>query len=181
MTDLTKRVLFALAVVSSGIFFLGYRNFHTASSINFRKYEKRGNQLFGEKKIPAAIKSWQKSSAFTTSPEKVYNKIGIAYLAKNDYENAIKVFRQGLKVNPKDVILLYNLGLCFFQLKNNKMALKNLKEVEMLDPYYLNVHYLRGVIYERMGLRKEAKKEYIKELNINPRSISAWAKLKTEE
>jgi len=58
------------------------------------------------------------------------------------------------------------------------MALKNLNYVEMLEPNYANVHYLRGVIYERMGLKKEANQEYIKEVNINPRSIHAWRKLK---
>ena len=180
MTDLAKRIFFSLVVIGLGIFFLCYRNSHTASALNFKKYEEEGNQLFQESRIEEAIKSWQKSSTFTASPEKVYNKIGIVYLAKGDYQNAIKVFRQGLKFNSKDVLLSYNLGLCFFQLANNEMALKNLNYVEILEPNYANVHYLRGVIYERMGLKKEAKQEYIKEVNINPRSIPAWRKLKAQ-
>ena len=181
MTDLAKRIFFCLAVIGLGIFFLCYRNSHTASALNFKKHTDEGNQLFGESRIEEAIKSWQKSSTFTSSPEKVYNKIGIAYLAKDAYQNAIEVFRQGLKINSKDVILSYNLALCFFQLGNNEMALKNLNYVETLNPHYANVHYLKGTIYEKMGLKKEAKQEYIKEVNINPRSIHTWRKLKNTD
>ena len=180
MTACAKRIFFSIIVVGLGAATLYYQKSHSISALNFKKYEERGNQLFQESKIEEAINCWQKSLLFAPSPEKIYNKIGIAYLAKSDYENGIKSFQKGLKINPKDVTLSYNLGLCFFQLGNDQMALNNLDDIETLNPYYPDVHCLKGAIYERAGLKKEAKAEYIKEVNINPGSIRAWSKLQPQ-
>jgi len=178
MTDCAKRIFFSIIVFGLGIITLYYQKSHTPSSLNFKKYEEAGNQLFQEKKTSEAINCWQKSLPFAPSPEKVYNKIGIAYLARNDYENSIQSFQKGLKINPKDANLSYNLALSFLQSGNNKMVLKNLDYVETLNPYYPNVHYLKGIVYERIGKKTQAKAEYIKEININPSSVHTWSKIK---
>ena len=46
------------------------------------------------------------------------------YFQEKDYKKAIKVYREGLKINPQSAILLHEIGIAYCRLKNYHMASK---------------------------------------------------------
>jgi tetratricopeptide (TPR) repeat protein len=53
---------------------------------------------------------------------------GIELFNKGDYKGAVDVLNQVVKSNENDVIALYNLGLAYEKLKQNKDAVKSFKK-----------------------------------------------------
>ena len=56
-------------------------------------------------------------------------------------------------------------------------ALASLSEVERISPGHAKVHFLKGVIYDKLGLDELARKEFVEELNLDPATPAAWARL----
>ncbi|CUU01223.1 TPR repeat-containing protein [Candidatus Kryptobacter tengchongensis] len=48
--------------------------------------------------------------------------LGIAYFKINDFHNASKCFDKVIQLNPKEIAAYYNIGLCFYNLKDFKKA-----------------------------------------------------------
>ena len=55
-----------------------------------------------------------------TNKEDVKYYLGRFYFQKKDYAEAIKAYREGLSINPQSSILLFDIGLAYFQLKNGQ-------------------------------------------------------------
>ncbi len=60
---------------------------------------------------------------------KILNSIGIFYILKGDYENAYTIFSKALKIN-KSYIILNNIALTKYFLKDKKEAIKYLKMIK---------------------------------------------------
>jgi len=59
-----------------------------------------------------------------TDEEDVMYYLGKLYAQEKDYLNAIKAYKEGLAINPKSAILLYEIGLVDLKVNNRKQALK---------------------------------------------------------
>lgn len=64
-----------------------------------------------------------------TNKEDVKYYLGNLYFQKKNYKKAIKIYKEGLKINPKSLILLYEIGLAYSKLKNKKKVLKYWKKL----------------------------------------------------
>jgi tetratricopeptide (TPR) repeat protein len=64
-----------------------------------------------------------------TSKEDFKYYEGKLYFQEKDYKKAIKIYREGLKVNPQSAILLYEIGMAYCRLKNYHMASKYWKKL----------------------------------------------------
>lgn len=108
----------------------------------------------------------------------VYEKITAFLIIRNELKEAEKYVTSGLTYSPENVNLLFNLALIKFYLEEYEQAMKILDRVLEKNKYYPNVHYLKGLIYERENKIEQAKKEFIEELNVYPGSKKAWKKIK---
>ena len=56
---------------------------------------------------------------------------------KADYEDAIAIYKKGLKANPRSVPLLYETGLAFYKLKEYEKAIQYWGRLLEIAPYSL--------------------------------------------
>lgn len=70
-----------------------------------------------------------------TNEEDVKYYLGRLYFQNKDYKKAIKIYKEGLKINLRAIILLYEIGLAYSKLKNHKKALRYWRELLKITPY----------------------------------------------
>ncbi len=94
---------------------------------------------------------------------------------KKDYNEAIKNYRQLLKKEPDNIILLSALGNALFDIGRDSEAIKIYKKTLEIYPDNVAVRTDLGTAYRRIGLPDKALAEYRKSLSIDPRhSISRY-------
>jgi arylsulfatase A-like enzyme/Tfp pilus assembly protein PilF len=106
-----------------------------------------------------------------------FNRLGIAYLRKNDMKNAINAFEMALTVDEDYVDALFNLGdiyLTLYMNNKDKNALQNslsyfIKVIE-LEPNNWEAFNNLGTLYLQLGDKRKTKESWIKTLEINPKS-----------
>jgi len=107
-----------------------------------------------------------------------------------DYEEAIRNFKELLKKEPDNVILLISLGNAYFDIGHDIEAVRVYKKALEIYPDNVAVRTDLGTAYRRIGQPDKALDEYRKSLTIDPRhSISRynmgvvllWDKKKMEE
>ncbi|MDH3973196.1 MAG: tetratricopeptide repeat protein [Deltaproteobacteria bacterium] len=108
----------------------------------------------------------------------------------SDYEEAIRNFKELLKKEPDNVILLISLGNAYFDIGHDMEAIKVYRKALEIYPDNVAVRTDLGTAYRRIGQPDKALEEYRKSLAIDPRhSISRynmgvvllWDKKKMEE
>lgn len=70
-----------------------------------------------------------------TNEEDIKYYLGRSYFQKRDYKKAVKVYDEGLKINPNSVILLYEAGLVYLKLKSYNKARKYWVRLYKIAPH----------------------------------------------
>ncbi len=112
----------------------------------------------------------------TTNEDKVVKTNTIkAERTKEDYYEAIKNYRELLKKEPNNIILLSALGNALFDIGRDSEAIKVYKKTLEIYPDNVAVRTDLGTAYRRVGMPNRALAEYKKSLSIDPRhSISRY-------
>ncbi len=92
-------------------------------------------------------------------------------------DEAVKKYREGLKINPKNASAHNNLGNALAQKGSLDEAIREYKEALRCDRDYASAHYNLGIALAGKGLFDEAIKEYRSALNINPTLTEAYVNL----
>jgi tetratricopeptide (TPR) repeat protein len=100
------------------------------------------------------------------------NLMGLSYLAMRDPAEAAKEFKAAYKLNPSAHIAL-NLGSAYIEQKKYKPAIDLLERLKALDSTksYANperVHHNIAFAYENLKDFKNAEKNYVAALKVNP-------------
>jgi len=148
-----------------------------STDVNFRELTREGDRYFSAGEIDKAIEVWIKALDYKQKAE-LYEKVVMAYIIKEQIPDAERWVLKGLTYFPNNVNLFFDLGLINFYNENFKEARKNLDRVLEMNGYYRDVHFLKGLMYEKEGNRDAAKREYVKEINVNPGSRKAWKKIR---
>ena len=83
-----------------------------------------------------------------------------------DSKRAVEVYRKGLKVNPNDTQILYNLAVTLAAQNKLREARELLKKELTLRPEHGSGHYLLGQVFEAEGFRVPALLEYLRLLAV---------------
>lgn len=59
---------------------------------------------------------------------------GDFYLQRGEFKKAIKLYKNGLKLNPGNLVILYEIGLAYSRLQKQKKALKYWKRITKIAP-----------------------------------------------
>lgn len=70
-----------------------------------------------------------------TNEEDVKYHLGRLYFQKNDYKKAVRIYEEGLTINPQSTILLYETGLAYSKLRNHKKVLKPWRKLLRIAPH----------------------------------------------
>jgi tetratricopeptide (TPR) repeat protein len=79
-----------------------------------------------------ALKSAEEDGEENLAP--IYNGLGYAYFAQEQYDLAIRQYKEGLKLKPDYVTALNNLGHAYEKKKLSAQALEMYEEALKLDP-----------------------------------------------
>lgn len=101
-------------------------------------YYELGSIYLDKKIFVQAITQFQKAlKAEGSEPENlapVYNGLGYAYFAQEQYDLAIRNYKEALKINPEYVTALNNLAHAYERKKLTAQALQTYEDVLQYDP-----------------------------------------------
>jgi tetratricopeptide (TPR) repeat protein len=103
-----------------------------------QEYYELGSLFLQKKLFVQAISLFEKSlKDKEIEPENralIYNAIGYSYFAQEQYDIAIRQYKEALKLNPEYIIALNNLGSVYEKKKLNAQALEIYQESLKYDP-----------------------------------------------
>jgi len=88
------------------------------------------------------------------------------FLAGRDFLNqhkdreAIKAFKDAIKLNPDDAEAQYGLGFANFRMGRFRDAADAFKKASVLQPRMAKAHYGLGLAYQELGMEKQLIEEY---------------------
>ncbi len=96
--------------------------------------------------------------------------LGITYRENNQKELAIDTFLKGLKVEPENVRVLYELGITYRENDQKQLAIDTFQKIiEEIDPKHAPSYSELGIIYREKNQFEEAIQISEKALAINPK------------
>jgi protein O-GlcNAc transferase len=95
----------------------------------------------------------------------------------NKIDEAIGVLSSGLKSNPENFQLHYNLGLALKLKDDNAAAIPELQTAAKLNPSAHEPHYTLGVLYMQDGRYDDAARELSLAMKLHPDNPDGWATL----
>jgi protein O-GlcNAc transferase len=87
-------------------------------------------------------------------------KKGIDLFNNKKYEESLDLYSEALDINSTDSEVYYRLGQCFYELKNNDLALKYLEKSLIIDPDYSESYRVLGDIYYSLNDYRNSIKNY---------------------
>jgi tetratricopeptide (TPR) repeat protein len=102
----------------------------------------------------------------------LYNLLGLTYAGQQKFDEAIKFYERGIKVDPNFAMIYNNLGLIYF----NKKSSKNIKKAENL--YFKSIELDKNIAepYNNLGTLYSSLSEYEKAESFFKKSISVNSK-----
>lgn len=100
-------------------------------------------------------------------------RLGFELLKQNRLDEAVREYRDGLRINPNNAEAHYKLGLTLMGQGKMEEALEEYKGCLVVDPNHADGHNKVGLLYGMQGKWDEAIGEYQKALRINPNHANA--------
>jgi len=97
-----------------------------------------------------------------------WNQLGLAYGESGKYKEAIKSYKQAIRIDPDFVHAHNNLGAAYYMLGRYQEAIKSHKQALRIDPDYRDAHYNLGIAYYELDKYEEAIKSYKHAIRIDP-------------
>lgn len=106
----------------------------------------------------------------------IYGTLGVAFMRKGDYANAIPILREGLRYttdNKKSALFYQNIGYIFLQLEQYSFAEKEF--LVGISKNWSNLECHQGLAFAYLGMQQlsEARKEFENVLRIDPKNQKA--------
>lgn len=103
-----------------------------------QEYFELGSILLNKRVYSQAIVQFQKSLKCEDLPESesalIYNALGYAYFAQEQYDLAIRQYKEALKINPAYVTALNNLGHAYERKQLTSQALESYEQALAIEP-----------------------------------------------
>ncbi len=126
-----------------------------------------GDTSFLRREFPAAIRSYKEAIDKKTSP-RIYQKLGDAYLAVGNDDDALKSYQKSLSASPDDVGMHYSIGVILERKGDIVGAIGEYERCISLDKNNGDAHRRLADIYALKGKLNKAVDEYKKILLIAP-------------
>jgi tetratricopeptide (TPR) repeat protein len=123
--------------------------------------------------FPLATQTWQKYIELTHGAASGYSNLGFCYELAGNPAAAEGAYKKGIEKDPKSEPCRVNYGL---MLARHGRPNEGLLQLQAVLPA-ANAHYDLASVYEAMGQKKEAKREYQKALELDPTLDDAKARM----
>ena len=115
----------------------------------------------------AAEKSLKKAIDLDSNHSPSYSKLGDIFSDRNDIEQAIHYYQEGLRVQPNDFITRANLGVALMHKGEIEAAISELRIAIALNPDSAEVHFNLSSLLLLLGKYEEGWSEYEYRLDMN--------------
>ena len=115
---------------------------------------------------PAFVPVKSVSSEVTTNTDNTDATANDLFLAGRDFLNqhkdreAVKAFKDAIKLKPNDAEAQYGLGFANFRMGRFRDAADAFKKATVLQPTMAKAHYGLGLAYQELGMDKQLVEEY---------------------
>jgi len=125
---------------------------------------------------------FDKALAEGADKKQVYRGEGMAYLGRNDFDNAIKSFENALLesngiIEDIDIDISYYLAVAFYKSGNSSEALNTLNSIIALKETNDTAYYLRGKINLMNGNKEAACADYDKTIELSPHDYDHYIRI----
>ncbi len=136
--------------------------------IKSNRLNQQGNAAYTDGEYYAALIKYLMAFELNPNSEYTCNRIGMAYLQLDYYDEAIAILQRSIALNSKYPYSVNNLGSAYFAAGNLKKAEKYFKKAIKLKKdeasFYLNL----GTVYLERKKSEKAFQEWRKSLALNP-------------
>ena len=101
-------------------------------------------------------------------------EMGLELLKKRKFSKSLKIFEKLLLVNSENPDLFFCLGNAYFELNEPQKSIFYYEKSKKIMPNSPQILHNLAVVYQSLGNISEAKKNYLKLLEINPNNIQAY-------
>ena len=109
----------------------------------------------------AAIAEWRKELEADPAGFQPNYTLGAALaLSSADAKEAEMLLRKAIAVKPRNATALYQLAKLVWQRSKSEEAISLLDRSVQVDPRYREAHYLLGTVYQTLGRKQEAAREF---------------------
>mgnify|MGYP001619429227 CR=1 FL=1 len=105
-----------------------------------------------------------------------YYELGVLYKENDNFDNALKSFKKAIGLNPKHSMAWYESGIVYEQQKNYDEAIKSYTESLRIRESSEAFQSL-GVCYLKRGMLKEAYRNLVKAMLLNPNKYTIYNNL----
>lgn len=141
------------------------------------------NFCSGEKDDACVEREFNELVAKFPDSSGVHVSLAALYANQKKFDKSFSVLDQRVRVKPDEPAILYQIGrtasLSGQQLDRGEEALKKyIASPPEKGPSPANAHYRLGLVYEKKGLKNEARREYQTALQLNPKHEEATKALR---
>jgi tetratricopeptide (TPR) repeat protein len=127
--------------------------------------EEIGDALMARQHYQAAIEAYKQ---IPRPSAESWNKMGVAYQLMFNNDEATKCYQTALKLNPKNAVVINNLGTIYVSAKQYALAEKSYRKALKLDPQSALVHKNLGTALLAEHKYKKGWEAYQAALTIDP-------------
>lgn len=144
---------------------------------HFRALNNMGNVYDAMGETESAVEYYRRAAAIAANPGKMYTNIGMVYLRKKEYKNAMYWLREGVRYEPFIGETHYGLGLALAGVKEYPEAVREIEKGISLSGPRADMFFELGRVCLAAGDQVEAKRSFIRALEIEPGFAPARASL----
>lgn len=118
-------------------------------------------------------------NAYETSEHSavVCRDYGVILTKIGSYEEAEKVYLEGIRRDPKEKLLHYNLGVMYYQMNRFEDAKRQLALELIIDHKNFMAYHVMGVVYKKQMRMQEASLMWEQAVSINPGFAESYKEL----
>ncbi|PKN18040.1 MAG: hypothetical protein CVU71_10980 [Deltaproteobacteria bacterium HGW-Deltaproteobacteria-6] len=137
----------------------------------------QGIDLFQDEKYREAINAFKRSSAlspFSDNSAKAYEYIGQSYVKQEDTDNAIKTYKDAIRIYPQRAEFHMALGDIYIQKEMQEEALAEYEAAVKLDSEDAESRYSLGQSYITAGNLSQAREQFEAVTRLTPISAAGF-------
>ena len=104
-------------------------------------------------------------------------KLGVQNQKEKNFKEAIKNYKNIIKIDPSIVFAYHNLGLIYVETENIDLAKKNFLLAIKINPLFIYSYINLGILFQNEGQKEKAIECFEKIIEIDPKNISGYNNL----
>ena len=101
-------------------------------------------------------------------------EVGKILIKKKQFKHALKYFQTLLKHKPDDLRINFQMGKIFYELNDLHKSFTYFKKCKDIKQNDTNILFNYALVLQNIGKIKEAEKEYLNLISINPKDIKSY-------